>query len=144
MNMVKFLCDRHIQMNEKIHTGQRQYDSLQYGGGFVYHSCQLHKIKHSGEITHCNQCDKVFARPGVLKRYIRNQCGKVISRCSHLQTQTRTYFRENQHVDVINVVKHFHMSLLSKLIIEHTLERNPMNVINVVKLSQVLFTFKDI
>ena len=40
-------------------------------------------------------------------------------------------------MNVINVVKPFHNSVVSNVIKVHILEGNPMNVINVVKLLQV-------
>jgi KRAB domain-containing zinc finger protein len=36
-------------------------------------------------------------------------------------------------MNITNVVKHFHISVVSAFITEHIVERNPMDVINVVK-----------
>jgi KRAB domain-containing zinc finger protein len=56
----------------------------------------------------------------------------------------KEYILERNPMNVINVIKPLHITVVFKTIKEHILERNPMNVINVVKPFHIIIIFKYI
>ena len=111
-------------------------------------------INEPEEPLKCNQCGKAFLKTNSLythkstysweKCFDFNQCSYTFSKSSHEQNHKRTHIGE-RFLNVSNVLLHLiHKAVVSKYIKKYIQERNPMNIINVLKPFYITIIFKSV
>ncbi|KAK7795590.1 hypothetical protein U0070_003276, partial [Myodes glareolus] len=140
--------DTHLLRNGYAHFGEQQYEIKQWGKVFAYHSdLQMPKRKHSGQKPcEYSQGDKDIFLYETHQIYKRTHIGGILyeyNLCGRVFAD-HNHILERNPMNVISVVRHLFEKVVFKSIKEHILVRSPINVISVVRPLPNIVIFKII